>query len=330
MTPHEIDQLRIELEREKWRDEVRLREREVEIKEREQRNREEELSLKSREQQRSRWTNPLVLAVLAAAVAAAGNAFVVWLTAYEQRNADLAKADLAREADGNKSEADRILEVIKINSDPDKAATNLKFLVDAGLILNPKTKDPLVTYLQTRRPGEGVALPSPTTSATTFAPLKPPVFQINCRLPPSASLSDVVNALEDFVKGPPFSFRQIEIVDQGDNRYLAWDLESASDFVHFAPNTLAGNIISMTRLSSRTQSIQAYRGVTGVEVNAILPLINNDQQIDPDSITRDLTARMRKISIEAQCEKPGPPSSRPSANDAPPPPGEVWQNSIQR
>ena len=162
MTPDEIDQRQSEFEREKWRGEVRLREREGELKEREQRNKEEELRLKSREYERSRWTNPLVLAVFAAAIAAAGNAFVAWFTAHEQRIADLRKADLAREADANKSEADRILEVIKVNSDPDKAATNLKFLVEAGLISNQRIKDPLQAYLSRRKPGEGAALPSPT------------------------------------------------------------------------------------------------------------------------------------------------------------------------
>jgi hypothetical protein len=49
------EQTPLEFEREKWLGEYELRKREIEIKE--------------REQSRSRWSNPVVLAVLAAALA---------------------------------------------------------------------------------------------------------------------------------------------------------------------------------------------------------------------------------------------------------------------
>src|SRR5689334_11702260 len=95
----ETDKIRIDLEREKWRDELRFREREIAIKEKEQQGHEGELRLKTREQERSRWTNPLVIAVLAASVAASGNAIVAWLNAYEQQRADSTKAEQARDLD---------------------------------------------------------------------------------------------------------------------------------------------------------------------------------------------------------------------------------------
>jgi hypothetical protein len=131
-----------------WRDDIRLREREIAIKEREQESREAELHLRGQEQARSRWSSPLVLALLAAAIAAGGNAAVAWLNGRSQQ-----------QVDQNKSEADRILEVIKTNNDPDKAATNLQFLVEAGLISNPTIKDPLQKYLSSRTKGQGPALP---------------------------------------------------------------------------------------------------------------------------------------------------------------------------
>lgn len=150
----EIEQLRIEFEREKWRGELSLREKEVAIKKREQIGRQAELRLKIQEQRRSRWTNPLVLGVFAAAVAASGNAIVVLLNGYETHRADLTKA-----------ESDRILTAIKTDS-PDKAATNLKFLLEAGLIDSP-TKAPLEKYLKDRKQGEGATLPAAITSTSS-------------------------------------------------------------------------------------------------------------------------------------------------------------------
>jgi hypothetical protein len=57
------DQTALEFERETWRDEYELHKR--------------ELVLKEPEASRSRWSSPLVLAVLAAAMAALGNAGVI-------------------------------------------------------------------------------------------------------------------------------------------------------------------------------------------------------------------------------------------------------------
>lgn len=56
-------------ERERWEADIRLREREIAVKEIEAAARAEELK-------RSRWRDPIVLAVLAATLAAGGNAVV--------------------------------------------------------------------------------------------------------------------------------------------------------------------------------------------------------------------------------------------------------------
>lgn len=151
----EIESLKLDFEREKWRDEVRLREKQIDIERRDQRDRHGEVRLRMRAEERSRWTNPIVLAVFAAAVAAAGNAGVAWLNGYEANRATVTKG-----------EADRILEAIK-TSNPDNAATNLGFLLDAGLIENAETKTPIENYLKHRKKGEGVALPAAIASAPT-------------------------------------------------------------------------------------------------------------------------------------------------------------------
>lgn len=62
------DQIPTDFDREKWRIEKGFRERELVIKE-------AELELRRNEQAGSGWRNPLVVAILAATVAAAGNAF---------------------------------------------------------------------------------------------------------------------------------------------------------------------------------------------------------------------------------------------------------------
>ena len=170
-------------EREKWAVDVRLRERELAVLEREVAVKENEQGLKAREQARSRWANPLVIAVFAAALAALGNAGVAWINGWEERRLEDTrnKAQLALErekattenqlekskTDGlqaieeTKAEAARILEVIK-TSDPDTAAVNLSFLLETGLIANESRRKSLSAFLAKRTAGEGPSLPNDT------------------------------------------------------------------------------------------------------------------------------------------------------------------------
>lgn len=129
----------LEFEREKWRSEYELRKRDLELKE--------------RDASRSRWSSPLVLAVLAAAIAGLGNAAAIWLNGRQ-----------ARDLEETKAEAARILEVIRTDN-PDKAATNLKFLVDAGLISDADRRANIRTFLDARAAGQGPALPPAMTQA---------------------------------------------------------------------------------------------------------------------------------------------------------------------
>jgi hypothetical protein len=140
------EQTPLEFEREKWLAEYELRKREVAVKE--------------RDESRSRWSSPLVLAVLAAATAALGNAAAIWLNGIEQRNLETTKTAQARILEESKAEAARILEVIKTGNNSDKAAVNLKFLLDAGLISDPDRRKNIEKFLVNRATGEGPALPS--------------------------------------------------------------------------------------------------------------------------------------------------------------------------
>jgi GH24 family phage-related lysozyme (muramidase) len=141
-----------QLDLEKWEAEKAMRAQEMALKERDQALREADVSLKRAEHESSRWRNPLVVAILAATVAAVGNAVVAYTNASAQRRLEADKAEQAR-----------ILEVIKTGN-ADKAAEHLRFLLDAGLITDADIRSALVHYLSNRTPGSGPALPSPTIS----------------------------------------------------------------------------------------------------------------------------------------------------------------------
>jgi len=132
-------------EQQKWRDEYQLKIR--------------ELDLKQKEQQRSNWSNPLVVAILAAAVAGLSNAFVAMINGRLQRQIEESKAAESLRIEESRSEAGRILEMIK-TGEPDKAAGNLKFLIDTGLINNEERVAQIQRYLSTRQPGTGPFLPA--------------------------------------------------------------------------------------------------------------------------------------------------------------------------
>jgi hypothetical protein len=144
------EQSPLKLEHDRWLGEYELRKREIEIKE--------------RDQSRSRWSSPVVLAVLAAALAGLSNAAVHWQEGVLQRRLEADKAVQARIMEETKAEAARIFEVIR-TGEADKAATNLKFLVDTGLITNSGRVEKIQAFLVNRPDGGGPALPvsqSPT------------------------------------------------------------------------------------------------------------------------------------------------------------------------
>jgi hypothetical protein len=100
-----------------------------------------------------------VVAILAAAVAGLGNAFVAMINGGLQRQIEQTKAADSLRMEESRSEAGRILEMIK-TGEPDKAASNLKFLIDTGLISNKQRVAQIQGYLSTRQPGTGPFLPA--------------------------------------------------------------------------------------------------------------------------------------------------------------------------
>ncbi len=118
------------------------------------------MALKEREAYRqsreAAWKNPLVLAILTAALAAAGNAAVSYIGARQQHELEAIKAEAAR-----------ILEMIKTD-DTEQAARNLGFLVDTGLVDNIRVREKLAAFLKTRKPENSPSLPSPTPSTPSF------------------------------------------------------------------------------------------------------------------------------------------------------------------
>jgi hypothetical protein len=159
MTP-DPEQIRAEFEREKWRVDVGLRTRELDLREREQANRDAETELKRAEQASSRWRSPLVVAILAGAVAASGNAVVAWVNGTLQRDLESRKRDAEIRLEASKAETTRILEMIK-TGDAESAARNLEFLLKTGLVTDPERVPRLTEFLASRAPGSGPSLPAP-------------------------------------------------------------------------------------------------------------------------------------------------------------------------
>lgn len=97
-------------------------ERELELRARELDSKERGLQMVAGQGRSGRWTNPLTVAVIAAALA---GVFNLWL-AYENNRAQLA-------LERTRAESERILEMLKAG-DPGRARENLRFLLQLGLI----------------------------------------------------------------------------------------------------------------------------------------------------------------------------------------------------
>jgi SH3-like domain-containing protein len=123
--------------------EIALREREIQIKT-------EEVELKRSEAAKNSKFGPILIAIWTAAAAAAGNGVVSYMNGQQMHRLESEKAQSAI-----------ILEVVKTGS-PDKAASNLAFLVEIGVISQEQAGARLRNYLQTRVAGQG-----PSTAGST-------------------------------------------------------------------------------------------------------------------------------------------------------------------
>lgn len=168
---------RFKFEQLKWKDEIRLRQQSIDIEDRAQKSKDDEIKLRKEELNSSRWSSPLVIAILGATLAAAGNLVVNLLNAYEQRQLENDRSVATETLEKEKAEAARILEVVK-TGDPDKAAENLRVLLDTHLISDTTTRDNVQAYLENRQAGQGIALSATGgllgNSITQYQPLPPP------------------------------------------------------------------------------------------------------------------------------------------------------------
>lgn len=158
----ELERLRLRSERQQGAAELRLKRA--------------DLRLRQTVEDRSQWRNPLFIGLLVAIVGLAGNIGVTIHNGYLER----AKLDAARERTSaefaqqlklqeEKRQGDLVLEAIKTGH-PDRAAENLSFLLDTGLIQDSSKQ--LTAFLARRRPGTGPFLPQP--GAASLDPLARP------------------------------------------------------------------------------------------------------------------------------------------------------------
>jgi hypothetical protein len=155
------------LESERWHFERDLRLRELALKEREQANRDADIDLRRGDLRNATWRSPLTVAVFAAAVAGGGNAIVAWVNGWQQRDLENTRRASEEALEKSKAESSRILEMIK-TGDSEKAAGNLMFLLESGLITDKTIQEKLSAYLSRRAPGTGPALPSLGNSRIGF------------------------------------------------------------------------------------------------------------------------------------------------------------------
>jgi hypothetical protein len=145
-------------ERQRWEADLLRQDKDLALKEK-------EIDVRAVEARRSRWSNPLVLAIVAATVAALGNMLVTYMTGVSQRDLESKKTSDLLTVEEQKAEAQRILEMIKTGNDPDKAAENLKLLVDTNLIKEP-LRTSIANYLNSREKGKGASLPADFNQAS--------------------------------------------------------------------------------------------------------------------------------------------------------------------
>lgn len=119
----------------------------------------QEIEIKLRDQERSRWTNPLVVAILAGAIAGIFNAGVAYWNFQKNLQSTERSAFNAQLIEKNKAEASRILSAIDVP--PDQASANLRFLLETKLIRDQQTVQGLTEYLDRQPISERPASTAP-------------------------------------------------------------------------------------------------------------------------------------------------------------------------
>jgi hypothetical protein len=122
-----------------------FREQKVEIREEGVAIRERLVELREKSAQRSKWRDPLFLAIVAAFVGLLGNVAVTLVQGSQNLIAQKKKSDLDRGADQDKARSDLILRAIKTD-DTETSKKNLDFLIQTGILSDAEGK--IEKYIQ--------------------------------------------------------------------------------------------------------------------------------------------------------------------------------------
>ncbi len=112
--------------------------------------------------------SPVVMAALIAGLATAVGAMLTHLTSEAQLSLEREKAANAQKLERLKYDSSLLLDAAR-TGDPDRAAENIAFLVDAGLLSDHNLESRLSAYLLNRVPHHGKALPPAPAPTSTPA-----------------------------------------------------------------------------------------------------------------------------------------------------------------
>jgi hypothetical protein len=191
MSDQEIEEKRLDLDRERLNFEREQWQREA--------------AFKKVEQDRSRLTSPLVIAIFTAAAAGFSNIGLAFVNGLQ-----------TRELEKSKSEAALVLEMIR-TADPDKAAENLGFLADVGLLSNEQQVERIHSYLKQRKQGQGPSLPPgaghdfvlPLSNARVIPGPKPGTFIVCTRNLQTGEFGQCKEMTRDQLTGHPKSIDKV-------------------------------------------------------------------------------------------------------------------------
>jgi hypothetical protein len=201
-------------EREKWVADQRSKQDELTLKQR-------ELVLRETEARRARWWNPLVLAVFTAGLAGAGNVVANFYSNSQQRIADADKAKQTEKLESEKAEANLILELVKTGN-PDRAAENLKFLVDTKLITSQTRRDDIEAYIKQRKEGQGVAVPT-ASSTPVVSPVNTALLVCSFE---NSDVRSIAAAIDKTLAG------RKDLIERGLDSSLPWEFKADEAIKH--------------------------------------------------------------------------------------------------
>jgi len=204
------------------------------------------------QRERSKWTSPLVLAVLAATVAATGNAWVAHSNGKAQRALEESWSSALLSLEAYKVEAALVLEAIA-TGDPDAAALNLSFLLEAGFVDDHWPRAGLAAYLEKRERGQDPALRSPSTRSPQGPGIVAQVADVAEPSDPHASDGRVTTVQyradggENGLVSPPLGANGAGLDAFADPRLGAWaNSEVPARFGRFTSGLKVGDAVTDT------------------------------------------------------------------------------------